>query len=332
MTEIKLILSDRRKAFGKAEKVMIVNRTDESFLSSDGKNRIHYFVYRPSGQIKGVVQISHGMCEHIGRYEDFAAYLSKQGFAVYGHDHLGHGCSAPDKHDLGFFGEDFGWQHLVDDVYEITKIAKREYPMHKIFLIGHSMGSFIARLYFMKYGKNLSGLILSGTSGGNQLNNVGLVLTDFMIKTKGKRHRSKLLKKMMFGNYNKRYSEHRTENDWISRDNEIVDTYNADEYCTFTFTNAAVKDLLTMLKMISDDCWAESVPKEVPVFLLSGDMDPVGDYGKGVKKVYERLRNAGVKEVSLKLYPGGRHEMLNETNRSEVYADILSWLNEKAER
>ncbi len=308
---------------------MEINRTDESFLSSNGKTRIHYFVYRPSGHVKAVVQISHGMCEHIDRYQHFALYLAENGYVVYGHDHLGHGASVESKNDLGYFGDESGWEYLVEDVYEVTKIARREYPGRKIFLLGHSMGSFIARLYLMKYGKKLSGIILSGTSGGHQLNNVGLAVVDLWIRVRGKRYRSNTLKKMMFGDYNKRYPVIRTPNDWISRDVSVVDAYNKDELNTFVFTAAGFKDLMTMLKMVSDARWADSVPKDVPVFLLSGDMDPVGDYGRGVKKVYDRLLDAGVKDVKIKLYPGGRHEMLNEINRDEVYRDILDWLEEK---
>ena len=220
-------------------------------------------------------------------------------------------------------------QYLVDDVYEMTRIARREYPCQKLFLLGHSMGSFIARLYLMKYGKNLSGIILSGTSGGHQLNNIGLAVVDLWIRVRGKRYRSNTLKKMMFGDYNKRYPVTRTPNDWISRDVSVVDAYNRDELNTFVFTAAGFRDLMTMLKMVSDVRWAGAVPKDVPVFLLSGDMDPVGDYGNGVKKVYDRLLDAGVRDVKIKLYPGGRHEMLNEINRDEVYQDILDWLEKK---
>lgn len=311
---------------------MEINRTDESFLSSDGKTRIHYFVYRPSGAIRAVLQISHGMCEHIGRYEEFALFLAENGYVVYGHDHLGHGGSVASKEDLGYFGENSGWQYLVNDVYRMTKIAAREYPYHKIFLFGHSMGSFIARLYQMKHGEKIGGIILSGTSGGNRLTDVGLAAVELWIKLHGKRYRSNTLKKLMFGDYNKRYISPRTPNDWLSRDVSVVNAYSKDELCAFVFTAAGFKDMLTMLKMVSAESWARSVPKNVPVLLFSGDMDPVGDYGKGVRKVYDRLLDAGVEDVKIKLYPEGRHEMLNELNRKEVYEDILAWLNDRLKK
>lgn len=310
---------------------MEVNKINESFLSADGKHRIHYFIYRPEGAVKGVLQISHGMCEHIGRYQDFALFLAQNGFVVYAHDHLGHGQSVQSEGELGFFGEDGGWNYLVEDLHQMTKIAKCEYPFHKFFLLGHSMGSFIARLYFMKYGSQLDGLILSGTSGGNKMLNIGLAFTDMQIRLKGPKHRSDTIQKMMFGSYNRRYQEVRTESDWISRDTSVVDAYRSDPLCTFTFTNAAFKDLLTMLKMVSDERWAFSVPKDVPIYLISGDMDPVGGFGAGVKRVHDRLLEAGVGEVKIKLYPEGRHEMLNETNRTEVYYDLLNWFLEKTE-
>ena len=308
---------------------MEINKTNESFLSSNGVNRISYFVYRPTENIKGILQISHGMCEHIERYQDFAMFMAQNGFVVYGHDHLGHGHSVKSKEELGYFGEDSGWKYLVEDLYQMSKIARREYPFHKLFLLGHSMGSFIARLYFMKYGKGIDGLILSGTSGGNRMLNMGLMLADIQIRLKGTRHRSDKLQKLMFGSYNRRYPEVRTDSDWISSDPAVVDAYLRDELNTFVFTNAGFRDLMTMLKMGSDDRWARTVPKNIPVFLLSGDMDPVGDYGAGVKKVYDRLLEAGAEDVKIKLYSGGRHEMLNEVNRTDVYYDILNWLLEK---
>lgn len=181
----------------------------------------------------------------------------------------------------------------------------------------------------MKYGSKVDGVILSGTSGGHQLNNVGLAVVDLWIKVKGPLYRSKTIDKMLFGNYNKRYPHVNTNSDWISRDPLIVESYIKDEYNTFTFTNAGFKDLMTMLKMVSDERWAFAVPKDVPVYLFAGDMDPVGDYGTGVKKVYDRLAKAGVQNLKIKLYPEGRHEMLNEINRREVYYDVLNWMMER---
>lgn len=309
-----------------------INKTEAYFFSTDGLHRIHYVTYCPVGTVKGVVQLTHGMCDHIGRYDGFALFLAKNGYAVYGHDHLGHGGSVTEPEDFGYFGEQSGWRYLVDDLYEVTKIIQREYPNQPIFLFGHSMGSFVSRLYLSRYGEELSGLILSGTCGKLPAVGAGLSVIKLWIKTRGKRYRSKTLKKMIFGDYNKRLTSPRTPNDWVSRDPAVVDAYNKDPLNTFIFTAVGFRDLLTMMKQISQPHWYESVPKTVPIFLVSGRMDPVGNYGRGIIEVHGRLLDAGVDEVQIKLYPEGRHEMLNELNREEVYADLLAWLDPKTER
>ncbi len=308
-----------------------LNQIEDTFLSANGVTDIHYIACHPTGAVKGVVQLTHGMCEHIARYQEWIDFLAKNGYAVYGHDHLGHGRSVSDESELGFFGEQSGCHYLVEDLHTVTEKIRETYPTQPIFLLGHSMGSFVSRLYLARYGNEVQGVLLSGTCGKIPLSKMGLSLVRLWINTKGKRYRSKTLKKMIFGDYNKRLSSPRTPNDWLSRDPAAVDAFNRDPLSGFIFTNVAFRDLLTMIERISADRWFEEIPKNVPILLFSGEMDPVGNYGAGVRKLHRRLLDAGVDEVRIRIYPEGRHEMLRELNRDEVYQDILSWLEEHSD-
>ena len=243
-------------------------------------------IWQPDFQAQGIVQISHGMCEYIDRYAGFAEFLTENGFIVCANNHLGHGASAASQKQLGYFAKRGGEKFLVDDLHTLTNMMKIKYPDLPILLFGHSMGSFIARNYVTKYGKELSAVIFCGTSGAR-----------------------------------------RTKFDWLSRDEKVVDQYLADPYCDFTFTASAFEDLFTLLLQCSDPEWFSTYPKTLPTLLISGDMDPVGDYGKGVSYVYKTLISAGVRDVRMKLYEGARHELLNEINRQEVYEDILQWIS-----
>lgn len=297
------------------------------FNSANGKDRVAGYYYDvPDTTPRAVVQISHGMCEYIGRYQDFASFLVQNGFAVCGNDHLGHGATSDGGTD-GFFSEENGWKYALEDLRTMNRLARERYPGCPVFLLGHSMGSFFARLYAVTYPETIDALLLSGTGGPNPAAGVGIFLTSVLAKWKGPRHRSSLINRMAFGTYLSRISNPNTPYDWITRDQEIVNSYAVDPKCTFIFTVSAFHDLMCVLAKVSTPEWAARFPKELPVMLFSGDMDPVGSYGKGVQKVYDLLCGAGVKDVSIKLYPGGRHEMLNETNRQEVYRDILNWCN-----
>lgn len=312
-------------------------KTRLSYPSSSGRNTIAAYVYKPGaaqcarwgGRPRAVVQISHGMCEYLERYADFAGFLNDQGILVCGNDHLGHGDSVNSEEDYGYFAETDGWKCLVEDVHRLTLLMKADYPDTPYFLLGHSMGSFVARAYLSKYGDELSGAVIMGTSGTNRLAPLAYPLVTAMKKTRGDRYRSKAISGFAFGTYNAEFKPHRTEYDWISNDERVVDRYNADPRCTFLFTLSGFLDLYHMLDFISRREWAESVSAELPVLLLSGDMDPVGNHGRGVKEVHDRLAFAGLKDLIMKLYPDCRHELLNETNREQVYADILTWLNKR---
>lgn len=297
------------------------------FDSANGQNCVAAYYYDDgSNKPRAVVQISHGMCEYIERYKEFAAFLVEHGFAVCGNDHLGHGGTSAGGTD-GFFAEKNGWQFVLEDIHTMNRLAAERYPGCPIFLLGHSMGSFFARLYAATYPETIHALVLSGTGGPNPFAGVGVFLTDLLSRWKGPKHRSQWINRLAFGSYLSKIPNPATPYDWITRDAEIVKAYAADPKCTFVFTVSAFHDLMQTLKKVSTAEWAQKIPKAMPVALFSGDKDPVGDYGKGVVKVYEMLCNAGVQDVTLKLYEDGRHEMLNEINRQEVYRDILNWCN-----
>ncbi len=282
------------------------------------------------GQIKGIVQISHGMAEYSNRYAQFALELCKSGYAVFVSDHVGHGSSVTDKDMLGYFGES-GEETWVEDLKSLTDIIKNEYNDLPLYLLGHGMGSLIARKYTAKYGYLLDGVIYTGTSGQNPALTIGIQLANTLIKQNGSKYRSELLDTIAFGAYNRK-TEKRTECDWVSRDTKEVDKFIADDLCGYKYTVSGMKALFMTLKAVSTRRWYNSVPLSMPIFLLSGSMDPIGDYSKGVNEVYKTLKKTGHKHVSLKIYEGARHEILNEINRKEVFGDIIAWLNETTEK
>lgn len=308
-----------------------MNYTKETntFKSSNCSSNIAYYVYKPLNPPRAIVQISHGMCEYVERYEDFINFLTKQDILVCGNDHLGHKNSADSKEKLGFFAPQNGWVNLVDDLSILTKIIKEQYPELPIFLLGHSMGSFISRLYITKYHALINGVIICGTSGSNPLIGLAEIITNFVKKVKGPFYRSNTVNFLMFGSYNSHYKNTRTTHDWITRDEGVVDVFLADEYCTFIFTASAFCDLVALLKKVSQDEWYKAVPKNLPFYLLSGDMDPVGNWGTGIEEVKTRLEKENLEDFSSKFYKDYRHEILNEIGKETVYEDILIWLNQR---
>lgn len=277
------------------------------------------------GSVRGIVQIAHGMAEHSNRYAAFALELCKHGYAVYINDHLGHGSSSANKEELGFFGDD-GVTSLVEDMKSLTDIAKSEYPNVPVFLFGHSMGSFLSRAYTAKYGHLIDGAIYCGTSGPNPAAGMGILLADYIAKKEGKLYRSAFIDSIAFSSYNKKTAKE-TKFDWLSRDKREVQKYIDDEYCGFIFTASGFKTLFTLLKQISNKLWYKTVPSDLQIFLIAGEADPVGEYGKGVRQVYEDLKKTGHTNVSLKLYPEARHELLNELNKKDVFADVIEWID-----
>lgn len=304
-----------------------------NYPSSDGKTQIAGYFVEPEGdkKIVGVVQISHGMCEYFLRYENFAAFLCENGYAVCGNDHLGHGYTAESDDDLGFTAEGGGSAFMVKDVHRMTLLARERYGDVPVVLLGHSMGSFIARLCISNFGKDYDAAIIMGTGGPDAPYKLGKAIAKVIMEKKGEHHRSRELEKIAFTGYTKRCPKGSHPRAWITRDEAILDKYANDKFCNYCFTVRGFYDLFDLLEGASKKDWAKKVPSELPVLLISGMDDPVGGYGKGVKKIHDRLEVAGVKNLELMLYPDNRHEVLNELEREKVYNDILDWLEETVE-
>ncbi|WP_439131881.1 alpha/beta hydrolase [Polaribacter sp.] len=304
-----------------------------TYTSFDGEQIFYYnWKIEEENDIKGVVQISHGVGEHAGRYKWFAKKLIKQGYEVYANDHRIHGKSAKSSDYLGFYdGEDY-FADAVLDMHKLTEIIKKEHPNKKIILFGHSMGSLLSRQYITEFDDDVNILILSGTASFMKgLGSFGMMSAKFLSKLNGKHRSNELLKNLFFNQFNKKFKPNRTKVDWISSDEKQVDKFEADPLRIEDFSLSVFLDILKGSKKISKFETFENTPKEIPIYLFSGGKDPVGEMGKGVKKVAKNYKKAGVQNVTLKLYKGGRHEMLNEVNRKEVLQDLLNWLNNQIE-
>lgn len=306
---------------------MEIIRKEYSVPSKSGIADVFARMWMPDEGVKAIFQIAHGMAEHGERYEEFAAFLCEKGFAVLVDDHVGHGKSVKSDDDLGYFGENGGWDAFVEDERSLTELIKTEMPDLPIVFFGHSMGSFIAREYIRRYGNDarIKAAIFCGTSGKNPASAIAVKLAGAIAKAKGSRHRSKFIDKIAFGTYNSKISDAKTSFDWLSTDSAIVDKYIADKYCGYLFTAVGYRDLFTILDRVSGKDWFNAIDKNIPILITSGEEDPVGLYGKGIKQVYNDLKLADKKDVTLKLYPGMRHEILNEVNRAQVYEDIAAW-------
>ena len=300
-----------------------------TFRSHDEKTDVSYYVFTPIDKEPcAIIQLCHGMCEYILRYENLARELCRRGYIFCGNDHLGHGYTAESDEDLGFTAEGGGAAFMVQDAHKLTTIIKKKYPDLPIVLIGHSMGSFIARLYIAHYASDITAAIISGTGGPESPAALGKKLAKIIMIKKGERQRSAFLDKLAFGGYNKKFKEDDSPNAWLSRDEEVQSKYSEDKFCNYKFTARGFYDLFDMLAAVSKKKWAEKVPADLPILIISGDMDPVGNYGKGVRKVYKRLADAGVEDVTLRLYVGGRHELFNEINKEVVIRNTVEWIEE----
>ena len=305
----------------------MANFKEFSYLSKDGQHRCAASLWTPEeGAPRAVVQIVHGVAEYAGRYDRFARYLADHGFAVCGEDHLGHGKTVDDN-KYGYFGKKDGWTLVTADVRQLRVLMGEQFPGVPYFLLGHSMGSFLARTYLCQYPGTVDGCILSGTGQEKPaLVAAGKAVASMICATRGPETVSKLIDKLSLGAYNDQFKPTRTTADWICRDEAVVDAYLQDPFCTFKPTAGMFRDMMGGLQYISSEKALSQMDPRTPVYLFSGDQDPVGSNGEGVKKVYGFFKDHGTADLTMKLYPGGRHEMLNEINRGEVYADVLAWL------
>lgn len=296
------------------------------YFPSCGKGMIHGCRWEPEGDPKAVLQIVHGVAEYAARYDAFASFMAKQGFLVVAEDHMGHGGSLGDDGILGHF--EGGWHKAVADTHRLLTYTRMECPDVPYILLGHSMGSFMVRTLLAKYPKcGISAAILSGTGWMHRgIVNTGIAAAKLVAKRQGSDTPSKLLNAMMFGSYNNRIEHCRTSYDWLTRDRKIVDAYIHDPLCGFTMTAGLAKDMLTGLLFIQEPEHLNKMRKDLPVLFIAGAEDPVGNYGEGVKQTMKAFVGAGMENVSMRLYPLCRHEVLNELNREEVYGNILDWL------
>ena len=299
------------------------------FPSKTGVCEISAHIYTPEdGWFETVMVIHHGMAEHQKRYEEYIRFLCDHGIAVYMHDMANHGESNQNPELKGWFGRRGGWNALIEDYREMVMYAKKEHPACRLILMGFSMGSFIVRMYASRYPKDgFAGAIFMGTGGPNPATGPGKVLSSVIGTACGKKHRSRLMNNIAFGKYGDRF-EGRTAYDWLTRDKAIVDRYLADPDCGFMFTVQGMNDLIRVNVASNSVSCAKGIPKDLPILLMSGGLDPVGDYGAGVQKVAEMLKETGHTRVTTKIYPECRHELLNEINRDEVMNDIAAWISE----
>ena len=276
-----------------------------TFPSSDGKHTSSAFLYTVPGQpVRAVLQLSHGMCEYVRRYAPMAEFYAAHGIALAGNDHLGHGDTAQ-AGEHGHYGEPNGRYHLLNDLHTMNRILHERFPDTPIILYGHSMGSFYARWYAEKWPESITALVISGTAGPSFMNVVGQRLAELIARVKGPRYVSPLMVKLNFGSYCRRIENAQSPNAWLSRDESVVNAYDADGLCTFRFTAATYREMLATLNHVSTKAWAQAIDKDLPVLLIAGDCDPVGDYGSGVRKVWAMLGDAGVRDLTCQIFEGG---------------------------
>ncbi|MBU7595360.1 alpha/beta fold hydrolase [Metabacillus halosaccharovorans] len=301
---------------------------NENWLTMSDEHQVYVCQWEEkSVKPRAVVQVAHGMAEHIKRYEPLAMFLNSKGIIVIGHDHRGHGQTGEKGGQYGFFAESNGFERTVDDMKEVYDFIKNQYPELPVFLMGHSMGSFLVRRFLQRFQVSLYGVILSGTGGNpGYILKVAKKLAETQVKKWGNRAESPFLQKLTTGSYNKKFTNANTGYEWLTRDSEQVSTYINDPYCGKVGTTGFFQDLYYGLDMIHRNEEVSKIDRNLPFYLFSGDMDPVGNYTKGVNKLINQLRKHGIKQIDYKFYENGRHEMLNEVNREVVYEDIYRWI------
>ena len=301
------------------------------FLSAHKQTKIHAVKWEPDGgEPKGILQISHGMVEYVERYGKFAEFMVQQGFLVVGNDHLGHGGSVTSESKWGYFAPKNGSDIVVEDLHHLRRIIEKEHPGVRYFILGHSMGSFLLRKYLSQHGSGLQGAIIMGT--GTQPN-AALVLGKGLCRAlalfRGWDYRSNLVDKIAMGGYNKKFQDGGALNSWLTKDMEIVAAYSKEPRCSFKFTVSGYYTLFDTIHFINKPKNMNRIPKDLPLLFVAGEDDPVGNYGKGVKIACSTYKKAGISDITCRLYPTDRHEILNELDREKVYKDIYKWIKAK---
>ena len=308
----------------------MVQTNDLTFPSTDGIHDIHYSLWMPDGPVRAVVQLVHGVAEYVGRYDAYARYMTQNGIAVAGDDHLGHGRTIRDGKELGWFGEEKGWEHVTEDEKRLHDLLHERYPGVPMVLYGHSMGSFIARTYLGWHPDDFDACVLSGTGGQSPaMCAAARFLAGREVKKHGSGYRSQMLQKLAFGSYMKGIDDPISPNDWICRDPVVIRAYHADPLCGFTGTAGLMRDMAEGLTLIGKRSHLARMNKDMPVLFTAGSADPVGGWGKGVEKVAADFRRVGMRDVTVKLWPGMRHEIHNELGKEAVWQDTLDWINAK---
>ena len=310
----------------------MTNMTEFTFLSTDGKTQLHGMRWEPEGgSVRAVLQICHGVAEHIARYDAFARYLNGLGIAVVGHDHLGHGLSLPEGGTPVYFGEGNTWNTVVDDIYVLHQRIRLWYPDVPLCIMGHSMGSFLTRTYLIRYPGTVKAAVIMGT--GWQPKAViagGMSVAKAVGAVVGENGTSDLVTNLAFGAYNKLFAPNRTSCDWLSADEDNVDAYMADPLCGADATVGLFRQMLSGIRFNQRLSNLRQMDPRIPVLFVAGEKDPVGDCGNGVRRTYQEFRHAGVQDCTLKLYPGLRHEILNEkAQQQQIFEDIGQWLTSK---
>lgn len=298
-----------------------------TYKSNDGITNIHAVIWKPTINIKAILQISHGMIEHIGRYEAFALELNKHGILVCGNDHLGHGSSVIDKDHYGYFAEKNGDTIVVDDLHTLTEEMKKNYPNIPYFLLGHSMGSFIARNYLAKYGTELNGALIVGTAYHSNLKMTGAKILTSIIQfyKRGWFYRSKYIENKTNGSYYKHFENNTNHHCWLTNDKNIIASYENDPLNKFRFTCNGYYTLFSLIKSANKNY--KTIDKNLPLILLSGKDDPVGNFGKDIFKIYNDYKKVGL-NAKMKIYNNMRHEIINEVNKVIVINDIINFIND----
>ena len=297
------------------------------YPSKDELTQIHTIEWIPEGEVRGVLQIAHGMIEFIDRYDQFAQFMADNGFYVVGNDHLGHGQSVTDESQLGYFAKHNGNFTVLGDMQQLREDTEKKYPDVPYFILGHSMGSFLVREFIEKYGEGLKGAIVMGTAVQPMATlDMGIAMTAVLQQARGGHYRSEMINNMGLGTYNESFEPARTKCDWLTKDEAIVDKYVANPLNQFVFTVNGYYNMFRGMRYSQRQVNLDKIPKELPILVISGGNDPVGEFGKAPRMLVETYRKTGIQDVTLKLYPGDRHEILNELDKDVVDQDLLEWI------